>query len=67
MNKLIHVLLLAAAPAIALAAGGHVALEKANIDLTDQASLQSGAKHFMNNCMDCPYPLLTGIHIYHHR
>ncbi len=53
MNKLIAALVLCAAPALALAAGGHVALEKANIDLTDQASLQSGAKYFMNYCMGC--------------
>jgi ubiquinol-cytochrome c reductase cytochrome c1 subunit len=53
MNKLIAALVLTAAPALGLASGGHVALEKANIDLTDQASLQSGAKYFVNYCMGC--------------
>jgi ubiquinol-cytochrome c reductase cytochrome c1 subunit len=49
MNKLIAAFLVAPmlslAPAIGSAAGGHVALQDANIDLTDQASLQSGAKY----------------------
>jgi ubiquinol-cytochrome c reductase cytochrome c1 subunit len=31
--------------------GGH--LESANIDLTDQAALQRGAKYFMNYCAGC--------------
>lgn len=53
MNKLIAAVVLSLAPALGLATGGHVALEKANIDLTDQASLQSGAKYFMNYCMGC--------------
>lgn len=53
MNKLIAAVVLSIAPALGLAAGGHVALEKANIDLTDQASLQSGAKYFVNYCMGC--------------
>jgi ubiquinol-cytochrome c reductase cytochrome c1 subunit len=57
MNKLIAAFLVAPmlslAPAIGSAAGGHVALQDANIDLTDQASLQSGAKYFVNYCMGC--------------
>jgi ubiquinol-cytochrome c reductase cytochrome c1 subunit len=53
MKKLIAALVLTVAPALGLASGGHVALEKANIDLTDQASLQSGAKYFVNYCMGC--------------
>ncbi|MCU0832962.1 MAG: cytochrome c1 [Chromatiaceae bacterium] len=40
-------------PLLATAAGGHVHLEKANIDLTDQASLQRGAKYYVNYCMGC--------------
>lgn len=41
-------------PSLAFAAGGsNVPLEKANIDLTDQASLQRGAKLFMNYCFGC--------------
>lgn len=42
------------APFAALAAGGHgPALEDANIDLKDKASLQRGAKYFVNYCMGC--------------
>jgi len=41
-------------PALASAAGGgNVHLDKANIDLSDQASLQNGAKLFMNYCFGC--------------
>jgi len=40
-------------PGVALAAGGNVHLDKANIDLTDKASLQNGARLFMNYCAGC--------------
>lgn len=40
-------------PSLALAAGGNVNLDKANNDLTDKASLQNGAKLFMNYCFAC--------------
>ncbi|MBW8189495.1 cytochrome c1 [Neiella marina] len=41
-------------PSAALAAGGSaVPLDAANIDLTDKASLQRGAKLFMNYCFGC--------------
>ena len=36
-----------------LAAGGNVHLDKANYDLTDKASLQNGAKLYMNYCLGC--------------
>ncbi len=36
-----------------LAAGPSVPLDKANNDLTDKASLQQGAKLFMNYCLGC--------------
>jgi ubiquinol-cytochrome c reductase cytochrome c1 subunit len=36
-----------------MAAGGGVHLEKANIDLHDNASLQRGAKIFVNYCLSC--------------
>lgn len=39
-------------PLVAIANEG-VHLESANIDLTDQASLQRGAKYFMNYCAGC--------------
>ncbi|MCW8347979.1 cytochrome c1 [Vibrio sp. ZSDZ65] len=47
------VVLFALLPSLALAAGGNVHLDKANNDLTDQASLQNGAKLFMNYCFAC--------------
>lgn len=54
MKKLIAIFSLAILPALGFASGGagpH--LEKANIDLTDQASLQRGAKYFVNYCFGC--------------
>lgn len=36
-----------------LAAGGGAHLDKAEYDLTDKASLQNGAKLFMNYCLGC--------------
>ncbi|CAH0526925.1 cytochrome c1 [Vibrio hippocampi] len=47
------VVLFALLPSLVLAAGGNVHLDKANNDLTDQASLQNGAKLFMNYCFGC--------------
>jgi ubiquinol-cytochrome c reductase cytochrome c1 subunit len=47
------VVLFALLPSLALAAGGNVHLDKANNDLTDKASLQNGAKLFMNYCFGC--------------
>ncbi|GMQ45444.1 cytochrome c1 [Vibrio sp. 10N] len=47
------VVLFALLPSLALAAGGNVHLDKANNDLTDKASLQNGAKLFMNYCFAC--------------
>ena len=53
MKKLIVAFLLAAVPLLGLAAGGGAHLDKANIDLSDQASLQRGAKLFVNYCLSC--------------
>jgi ubiquinol-cytochrome c reductase cytochrome c1 subunit len=53
MKKLISVLCLLI-PAVVMAAGGSkVPLDKAEYDLTDKASLQSGAQTFMNYCLGC--------------
>lgn len=54
MTKRITVLLLAAAwlPAAVSAAGGG-GLQSAPVDLTNKASLQRGAKYFVNYCMGC--------------
>lgn len=40
-------------PSLALAAGSNAHLDKANNDLSDKASLQNGAKLFMNYCFGC--------------
>ncbi len=52
MKKLIFAFLLAVVPAVTMAAGG-VHLDDADIDVTDTASLQRGAKFFMNYCAGC--------------
>ena len=52
MKKLI-IALLFAMPVAVMAAGGELHLEKANIDLSDKASLQRGAKLFVNYCLSC--------------
>ena len=54
MNKLKHLIaVLLLAPALALAAGAEVKLDRAPIDENDQASLQRGARHFVNYCLNC--------------
>jgi len=45
--------LLLAAPAIALASGSGVYLDKAPVDLKNMASLQRGAKLFTSRCLAC--------------
>jgi ubiquinol-cytochrome c reductase cytochrome c1 subunit len=52
MKKWILVLF-AMLPGMAFAAGSSVHLDEANNDLTDKASLQNGAKLFMNYCFGC--------------
>ncbi len=53
MKKLITAFLLAAAPLLGFAAGGGAHLDDADIDLSDKASLQNGAKLFVNYCLSC--------------
>ncbi|MCW8945550.1 MAG: cytochrome c1 [Sedimenticola sp.] len=53
MKKLIVALLLAAVPLLGMAAGGGVHLDDADVDVSDQASLQRGAKYFVNYCLSC--------------
>ncbi|WP_260294136.1 cytochrome c1 [Sedimenticola hydrogenitrophicus] len=53
MNKLIAAFLLATAPLLGLAAGGGAHLDDADIDVSDQTSLQRGAKYFVNYCLSC--------------
>ncbi len=53
MKKLIIALVMAAMPMLGFAAGGKVQLNHADIDLTDQESLQRGARLFVNYCLNC--------------
>jgi ubiquinol-cytochrome c reductase cytochrome c1 subunit len=54
MNRFLVAILIIVFPVLGLAAGGHgVRLDKANNDLTDQASLQRGARLFVNYCLSC--------------
>ncbi|MFT5163147.1 MAG: ubiquinol-cytochrome c reductase cytochrome c1 subunit [Alteromonadaceae bacterium] len=53
MKKLL-IILLAILPTLAMASSGHgPILEHANVDLTDKAALQRGAKLYMNYCLGC--------------
>jgi len=53
MRKIILSFLLVLLPGLVLAAGGGVHLDKADIDLHNQQSLQRGAKVFVNYCLSC--------------
>ena len=54
MKKVILILLCAALPGLSLAAGGeHAKLDAVKIDLGDKASLQRGARVFVNYCLSC--------------
>jgi len=52
MKKLL-IALVALLPNLVFASGAAIHLDKANYDLTDKASLQNGAKLFMNYCSAC--------------
>ncbi len=53
MKKGLITMMLALLPAVGFASSGNVHLDKVNIDLSDQASLQRGAKIFVNYCLSC--------------
>lgn len=53
MKKLIAVVFALMVPGAALAAGPSVPLDEAHVDVTNQASLQRGAKLFTNYCLSC--------------
>ena len=54
MKKQLIALMFALVPALASAAGGSgYHLDEANVDLTDKAALQDGARTFVNYCMGC--------------
>jgi ubiquinol-cytochrome c reductase cytochrome c1 subunit len=53
MTKRIILCLLLMSPGLSFAAGGSAHLEHANIDISNEASLQRGAKYFVNYCLGC--------------
>ncbi len=53
IKKLWMLALLMAVPAMAIASGAGVQLDKAPVNLQDQASLQRGAKLFTSRCLAC--------------
>jgi ubiquinol-cytochrome c reductase cytochrome c1 subunit len=53
MKKLIATILLVLAPTLVWAAGATVKLDQAPIDPTSVTSLQSGARTFVNYCLNC--------------
>lgn len=53
MKKLLTVLAIACLPVTAFGAGGAVELDQARNDLSNTASLQRGAKYYMNYCLGC--------------
>jgi len=52
MKKIFVTFLLAALPLLA-SASGNAHLDKANVDLSNQESLQNGARLFVNYCLSC--------------
>ena len=53
VKRILALAVLAAMPALAMAAGGGVALQSAGVDVSNEASLQRGAKYFVNYCLGC--------------
>lgn len=53
MKKIIVAFLISMAPVLALAAGAGMHNDKVDIDLNNKASLQNGAKLFVNYCLSC--------------
>ncbi len=53
MKAIICVILLAVLPAVVQAQDEGVKLQSANVNLSNTASLQRGAKYFVNYCMGC--------------
>ena len=53
MKKIITALLITLLPALGFASAGGIHLDKADVNIHDQASLQNGAKLFVNYCLSC--------------
>ncbi len=52
MKRLLAIIL-CVLPLGVMASSGHMALDKADVDLTNKASLQRGFKYFVNYCLSC--------------
>lgn len=52
MKKLLIAIVMLASSSV-FASGGNIHLDHADVDITDQASLQRGAKYFVNYCLNC--------------
>ncbi|MEE8388184.1 MAG: cytochrome c1 [Acidiferrobacterales bacterium] len=53
MKKGLVTMMLALLPVVGFASSGNIHLDKVTVDLSDQASLQRGAKIFVNYCLSC--------------
>ncbi|MCK5640607.1 MAG: cytochrome c1 [Gammaproteobacteria bacterium] len=53
MKKIIAIIIIAFLPGLVMAAGGGIHLDKANIDIRDQVSLQNGARTYFQYCSGC--------------
>jgi len=53
MKKQFAALILALLPTLSFASGGHLELEHVDIDVSDKAAMQDGARTFANYCMGC--------------
>lgn len=53
MKRLLAVLLIALLPALSFATEHAADLESVDIDVSDKAALQDGARTFVNYCMGC--------------
>ena len=53
MRAMLAILLISLLPAWAFAAGHDTALERVDVDVSDKAALQDGARTFVNYCMGC--------------
>lgn len=53
MKKLIALIAFALVPVVGMASEGEVHLDAANIDVSNEAAIQRGARDFVNYCMGC--------------
>ncbi len=53
MRTKLLVLLAALVPAVAFSAGGEVPLDHVSVDVSNKATLQRGARNFVNYCLGC--------------